>query len=438
MGHAIAGGHLHGVAEIGLAGCRRDRQRGRDGARLAQDVIIRIAGKGQIIAKTIAIGRRIIIARGAAHNDPGVLQIGENSVGITGVTCIGIRKIGESAHRTEAHIDHIDAQHHAVLQSGQDIRPLSGTVGAKNLHHNKLRIGRRAGKCDSPLRVHRIARGDAGHMGAVVCLIVLIVIHICTFIRIIKTERNFSTKVHTACKGTGIRAAQQLICIQLSHFHRGQRIAGDGLAGGCICKRLMVGINAGIDHGNDLTRTGIAGGGTTLIDGEGRGILHGAVKLRVRGDGRVDGVNIDVGNAAHAGNLVHLIDGGIHCQRIGQQGVVIDHIHPRTSDHTGEGGLHSRLLRLDTHLRTAGCGAHNAGRGEALRFLPNDRSTLQLHDHAHPIVPQCRQDIRCPSRQSVQLLFGQADARVDDPARQFFRCPACVILKRQFIRGQCV
>ena len=196
---------------------------------------IGVGGQGQVTVLLGTKGRRIAVGSCDDNRDTCITQLIINAVHdlLVGLT-------GKAAGGTQRHIDNVNAQDHAVLQSRQNPAADGRIVNIReDLHGYQLRIGRNAG--DDIV----LTDDDAGNVGT---MVIMGRVNVGIVIGVVIAERNLFVNVHIVNGQAAVLLAGNGITNQCGNILVGQAQLG----GGEIIGREsgVVGIQTGIQHRN--------------------------------------------------------------------------------------------------------------------------------------------------------------------------------------------
>ena len=304
----------------------------------AQHAVVGIAGQVLVGAPGVAVAGVIVVAGGDAQHHVGFRDQIEVGIHVHQIVLGG----GEARGRTQGQVDHIGAQQLGVFQGCQN-GSVAGALATEteDLHGHQLGIGSHAHHIAA---FHLVGGGNAGNVGAVVALGIQVMGKIGVHVGIVEAEDHLGIDVnigqgqiriadlgieHAACQGFADVLSSQ------SNLHAFVQSLEIG----------MVGIQAGIDDGDDQALAAVA---------VGPGILTADHHAVVAGQGH-DGVILAEGvgplqqnvlDAVHGLDLGDLAVGDLGRNTVQQPGVVVVDLQ----------GLALQDIRLDLgdHIRLSG------------------------------------------------------------------------------------
>ena len=288
--------------------------------------------------------------------------------------CIGIggNVVEAGVAGAQGQVGGIGTQNHGILDGHHVVGVISAAALAKDLHHQDLRIGSHALSADGVQRIGvaalavrhiAVAGGDAGNVGAVVALRILVMGDVQAVVHIVEAEGNFGVHIQV---GSG-HTAEPLGGVQLGELrgdvrygHQCRIVLLGGVQESARIQRRMVGIRTGIDDGHLAAGTGVTGGPGGGGADHGIGGRHVGVSRIGGGDaGFVAGLDEHLLDAGHGLDLLNVAVGHIGGDDVGGQGQVPDHIQVFPAQGLlGDGLFHALLLALQR-----GTVAHGAGIG---------------------------------------------------------------------------
>ena len=318
-----------------------------------------------------AVGRVLVPAAGvtggdgdhhAALGDP--LQDG----------CIGVggNVVEAGVAGAQGQVGGIGTQHHGVLDGHHVVGVISAAGLAEDLHDQDLCVGSHALGADGVQGIgvaalaignKAVARGDAGDVGAVVTLGILVMGDVQAVVHVVEAEGDLGVHI----QGGSSQTVVTLVSIQGGQLI-GDVLGGHQLGAGVLHGVLesagiqgrMVGVGTGIDDGHLAACTGVTGGPGG--GGADHGIGGGHVGIGSIGGssaGLITGLDEHFLDAGQGLDLLNVAVGHIGRDDVGGQGQIPDHIQffPVQSL-LGNGLFHALLLGFQ-----GGTVAHGTGIG---------------------------------------------------------------------------
>ena len=291
------------------------------------------------------LGPVAVVAGGNADHRVGLHQRVQQALvrAIGGHTGIG---------RTQRQVHGVAVQNDGVLDGSHVVRVVCAAAIAEHLHHNQLGIRCIAHYADcvpsgnillAPLQV-AVGRCNACHMGAMLALVVVVMGHIQVLVNVAEAKGGFQVYVQirsreTAVPGGSVQLRQGLGDLLLIQHIQGLQIlfiVHTGITG-ILCqshcqgqgiKRLMIGIETGVDDGNPGAGAGVTGFPGTVGAGHLGGNQHVGLRCSVGGGllGLIPSLQNHILDAGKLPNLLNLPIGHISGNDIGRQGQVPCHI----------------------------------------------------------------------------------------------------------------
>ena len=273
--------------------------------------VVRVPGQRMALAENRAESRAVIVTRRHSQVNPMLLHPVENRHHLQGFRVFGV-VLRRAAGRTQGEVNHVCAQEHGILQSGQNVViGRSASSGGKHLHGKNLRLR------SNPFNLigQPVVRGgNTGDVSAVIAAAPGI--GAVGFIRIIKAIRNFLTGVNLRwSQGRHNGFGVEIILLQ----------AGGNCAGIQLCvvrripERFVIQVNAAVHNCNNgplAFITGLVGRSAT---NHGTAVAHHGLQFEFRCYKRCR-------HTVQLTNFLKLSVGDRGGKSIHQQGVMVFHI----------------------------------------------------------------------------------------------------------------
>ncbi|CDB30727.1 unknown [Firmicutes bacterium CAG:137] len=286
-------------------------------------------------------------------------------------------------------IHRVTAQDDGVFNGCHIVGVVGAAPGAEHLHGENLSVRRHtlhqdglqgAGKAAVPLGNVGIGSCNAGYMGTVVSLTVFVMGDLQAAVDVVIAKGNLGVDIEVLRleldryvqlpgQGGDFFCVQQMEALYIGVCVLSRQLCplGQGVGKGLVGEGLVVGVNAGVDHGNPAARAGVAAGpGSSRAD-------------HVAGCGHIGGVRLvygvyrrvvpvfqnDLPDAGQRLNGRQLAVGDVGGDEVGCQGQIPDHIQPVAGGPLDAGG-HTGLLLLQRIPVGHGAGVgRDAGGGVA-------------------------------------------------------------------------
>ena len=342
-----------------------------------------------------------------------------------------IRAAGKTGRgRAKRKVDRVAAKDNRVLNCRHIVRVVSAAACAKDFHDDNLRVGRNALHLDlvqcageRAVRVRNIGvcRRNALNVRAVLTLRVMIVVDHGALINIVVAKWDFRAYIKVRCCRAGVVLDVQLIqrrrnlClvkqIQALLIFRLRQILLFGVLFQRIFiarrrERLVVGVDAGVDHGNPAARAGVArrpnrAGADLCRRGRHVGIVYFTL---IDNHGLIARLKRNALDARNLGDFVNLAIADIGRDQIRRQRQIPDNLGLLSC--CGFNLLHhSVLLRLQ--LRPV-CRDRGVRRNILRAVKLHCRCFLQYNGHTHQIIVRvCRLVcfLRCRRTLAIRIAF---------------------------------
>ena len=335
----------------------------------------------------IAVERFVRPAAGVAGRDAdhgvGILQLVQDLL-------VVLAEHHARSRGAQGQVDAVAAQDDGVLDGGHVIGVIRAAALAEDLHGEELGIRGNAlgvrhfqrGAVGILARGNvAVGGGDAGHVGAVLALGVVIVGDIKIAVDIVIAEGQLGIAIESVCRERlvlliGIQQGELIRDLSRSqevirrNFLPGVlRILRDGIFKRLRVKALVVGIRTGIDDGDAAAGAGVALGPRGTAADHAAGGRHVGIRgIGAHHGGLIAGLQDHVGHAGDGLDGLDVAVGHVGGDDVGRQGQVPDHIQLLAAqDLLGDPAGHRLLLRLQLVAVCHGLAVlRNVHGGEAL------------------------------------------------------------------------
>ena len=222
--HAIKHWHHTGQARIIHRG---HRECIAEGAGRAYGVDDRISCQLHFKPCGVILRKAVLITSRNGHHGIGIYQTGKEGV----IVAVGMT----SRRRAQRQVHCVTVQQNCVLNGRHVVRVICAATPAEHLHGQQLGVGRNAHHTVGLPGSHHISvgilrphigvgRGNAGDVGTMVALAVVIVGHIQILVYVVKGEGNLGRAVEVPCGEAGIELCRVELRQNLRHLLRRQQI----------------------------------------------------------------------------------------------------------------------------------------------------------------------------------------------------------------------